>query len=465
MGMKAKSGPKKPSVVAKTLVAKGEDGDTAESRASHIAEKIGECAAAMKIEPCDLTWSDFRSYGSVAYGENKLGIVRRDITRLGGFNALRDSHFPPTPTDYAGIKKRVREHANLNRRLGYTANDDEFQFKQIEAFTSRIFSGRVKPVKIPRGPLTPNHIVSLLGKPVPASRIKRAVVVCIGDTHWGSDLLASETGALNYGKVEEARRLAQVVKQTIEYKPEYRHETELHVVLLGDLIHGNLHDLRDGAVTSEQQSRAIHLLIQAIAQFSAAYPKVTCHAVTGNHGRDKSRHQKPATAGKADSRETLIYSAVKMATRDCANVTWDIPMSAFATFSLFNRRVFVTHGDGVIRVGNPGQSINVAELEKQTNRLNATLKDYEEFSVVIVGHVHQSAKVLLNNGVTAIINGPMTPVDPFAVSIGLFESVSSQQIFESVPGFPVGDSRTITLDANVDNDSSLDEIVRPWTSF
>ena len=476
--MKAKAGPKTWAQVkrfstpapparpqAKTLVASGEDGDTADARAEHIAQKIGECAAASKVEPCDLTWADFRAYGAVAYGENNLGIVRRDITRLGGYNAIRDAHFPPVATAYAGVKKRVREHANVNRRLGHQANDDAFQFAQIEAFTERVFSGRVKPVKIHRGSLTPNHVVSLLGKPIPASRIKRAVVVCIGDVHWGSDVLATETGALNYGKVEEARRLAQVVKQTIEYKPEYRHETELHVVLLGDMLHGALHDLRDGAVMAEQQSRVIHLLIQAVAQFSAAYPKVAVTAVTGNHGRDKSRHLKKATSGKADSRETLLYSAVKMATRDCTNVTWDIPMCAFATFSLFNKRVFVTHGDGVIKVGNPGQSINVAELEKQTDRLNATLKDSDEFAVVIVGHVHQSAKVLLNNGVTVIVNGAMTPVDPFAVSIGLFESVSSQTIFESVPGYPVGDSRTITLDASVDADSSLDRIVTAWKEF
>lgn len=448
-----------------STIATGEGGDTAPARAEHIASKIAECAAAAKVEPCDLTWFDFRAFGAVSWGENNLGIIRRDITRLGGFNAIRDAFFPPVATAYAGTKLRTREHANLNRRLGTSATSDAFQYQQIEAFAKRVFAGRVKPVKIPRGPLTPNHIVSLLGKPVPASRIKRAVVVCIGDTHWGSDLSASETGAMNYGKVEEARRLAKVVKQTIEYKPEYRHETELHVVLLGDLIRGTLHDIRDGAIIAEQQSRAIHLLIQAVAQLSAAYPRVSIHCLTGNHDREQHRHQKPATSGKFDSRATLVYSAVKMATRDCVNVTWDIPLSAFCTFDLFNKKAFCTHGDGIIKVGNPGQSINVAELEKQTNRLNATLKDKDEFAIVIVGHVHQSAKVLLNNGVTAIINGPMTPIDSFALSIGLFESVSSQTIFESVPGYPVGDSRTITLDASVDKDASLDEIVRPWTEF
>jgi predicted phosphodiesterase len=452
MGMKAKSVPNKAVSTgsrAKTLVAKGEDGDTAAARAEHIAKKIGECAEAMKVEPCDLTWADFRSYGSVAYGENNLGIVRRDITRLGGFNALRDAHFPPEATAYAGVKKRVREHANLNRRLGVSANDDEFQFQRIEEFASRVFSGRVKFIPPPKA----------------APIIKRAVVMCLGDDHWGADLLKTETGAHDFGKVEEARCVAKCVKEMVEFNVEHRAETELHVVLLGDFIHGCLHDMRDGAVLSEQQSRAIHLLIQFVAHASAAYPKVTVHGVTGNHGRDKSRHIKQATSGKFDSREMLIYSAVKMATRALTNVTWDLPLSAFCVFKIFGKKYFVTHGDGVIKVGNPGQSINVSELEKQTNRLNATLRDKDEYSVVIVGHVHQSARVLLNNGVTVIVNGAGTPVDAFAVSIGIFESVSSQQIFEVVPGFPVGAGYPIMLDESVYQDESLDKLVKPWTEY
>jgi hypothetical protein len=63
------------------------------------------------------------------------------------------------------------------------------------------------------------------------------------------------------------------------------------------------------------------------------------------------------------------------------------------------------------------------------------------------------------------VNGPFTPVDSYAVSIGLFESVCSQQIFEAVPGHPVGDSRRITLDKSVDEDASLDGIIKEWSGF
>ena len=423
-----------------------------EDRAAHIAEHIKLCADGMRIAPSDLVWWDFRAYAGAAWGQNKIDMIGRDITRLGGFYAIRDSYFHQEGTEQAVARARIREHAQLSRRLGANATDEAFQYQQIEAFAERVFKGRVRPVgfakKLSKGP-----------------GFKRAVVVCLGDTHWGADLQASETGAHDFGKVEEARCVAQCVKETVSFNKQYRKETELHVVLLGDFIHGCLHDLRDGAVLAEQQSRAIHLLIQFVAHVAAAYLKVTIHCVSGNHDRDKARHFKPATSGKYDSHATLIYSAVKQATRDLKNVTWDIPLSAFCVFSIFDVKYFVTHGDGVIKVGNPGQAINTGELEKQTNRLNATLSETSEYKVVIVGHVHQSARTLLNNGVTVIVNGAGTPVDAFAVSIGIFESVSSQQIFEVVPNFPVGAGYPIMLGPSVYKNAELDKVVLPWIGF
>ena len=426
-----------------------------EQRVAYIAEQIAKCAEYLSKDPCDVGWWDFRAYGKIAWGKSRIEIAHRVISNVGGFQVIRDAYFSRKATDLAVVRQRVREHANLNRRLGHAATDEEFQYRQIEAFASRVFRGRVKP------------LVCEPRKKKAAARksIARELVVCLGDWHIGPDLLAEETGAVNFGTKEEARRAAKIVQQVCTYKPEYRNNTSLRVVLLGDFIHGCLHDLRDGAVMSEQKSRAIHLLIQVIAHFSRAFKKVTIEAITGNHGRDKQRHAKPATSGKWDSHEMTIYSAVKAACFALRNVEWHLPKSAFGVFSIFGKRYFYTHGNDVFRAGNPGQSINVAALESQANRLNATLRDRDEYAVVIIGHAHQAVQVLLNNGVAVIVNGPFTPVDSYAVSIGLFESVCSQQIFEAVPGHPVGDSRRITLDKSVDEDASLDGIIKEWSGF
>lgn len=427
--------------------------ESAKERAEHIADVISQCATQIGCEPCDVEWWTFREFVGAAFGQNNAGIVRRDVTRLGGYYAIRDAHFPKLGTDQAITNMRVREHANVNRRLGQFAASEAFQFQQIEAFAERVFKGRVKPVGFARK------------APSKGSEFRRELVVVISDTHFGSDIKASATGAVDYGKKQEARRMAAVVRQVVTYKPEYRHETALRVVLLGDLMHGCLHDIRDGAVMAEQKDRAMHLLIQAIAQFAAGFRKVTVECVTGNHGRDQLRHQKRATTDKWDSHEMTVYTAVRRACSALKNVAWHIPLSAFGTFTIFGKHYFITHGDTVINVGNPGSSINVKELERQVNRLNSTLGDKDKYAVVLVGHAHQFADVFLNNGVSVIVNGPFTSVDEYAVSIGIFESVSSQTMFEAVKGYPVGDLRRIVLDRKVDEDASLDEIVTAWSGF
>jgi hypothetical protein len=45
------------------------------------------------------------------------------------------------------------------------------------------------------------------------------------------------------------------------------------------------------------------------------------------------------------------------------------------------------------------------------------------------------------------------------------ESVSSQLIFETTADYPFGDSRLITLDKSVDEDTSLDSLVKMWRGF
>lgn len=426
---------------------------TAEQRAAEIAGWIGECAKATKLKPCDLTWADFREYGAIAYGQNRLGIARRDITRLGGFNAIRDHYYPSEPTDMAVTKQRLRQHANLNRKLGRNIAEETFIFEQLQKQVLGVFSGRVLPFR------------TETNRPRNKRETSRINTLLLSDLHFGSDLDAEETGFLDFGRVEEARRLAQVVQQAIEYKREHRAEAELRLLLAGDIIHGGLHDPRDGAIRSEQMSRAIHLLSQAVAQLAQHYKRIEVRCVTGNHGRDLVRHHGRATVAKFDSHESVIYSAVRMCCSNLKNVEFFIPKKPFDVYEVFGKKVFVTHGDTVIKPGNPGKEIKTGSLENQINRWNATLRDNDEYSVFCVGHVHTPLKTQLANGAYVVVNGALIPADNFCISIGIPETVCAQVIFESVPGYPVGDSRFIKLDQKVDKDKSLDKIIQPWRGY
>lgn len=270
---------------------------------------------------------------------------------------------------------------------------------------------------------------------------------------------------MGFTKTEESRRLAAIVKETINYKIQYRKNTKLKLLLLGDIIQNSLHDPRDGAVLAEQVCRAIHLLTQAISQLSANFPVVEVECQTGNHGRNTARHHGRAVNQKWDSVETLIYYSLMKAASSLKNVKFNIPQTPYGSYDVFGHKILYTHGDTFLKPGYPGTSINTKSLEGQINKINASLKDHDEYKAFIVGHVHTGSVTFLNNGAAMITNGALVPPDEFAVSIGIVESQAGQMLFESVKNYPVGDIRFIRVGEKEDKNKELDRIISPWKSY
>lgn len=319
----------------------------------------------------------------------------------------------------------------------------------LSRFVDSIYTNQIKPYK-----------ANSQKKPT-----TRALNLVLSDLHFGADIKSEETGYLNFGTIEESRRFAEIIKQTIDYKPHYRSETELHVNLLGDIIQHKLHDPQDAAPVSEQISRAVHLLSQGLAQLGEAFGSVKVYCATGNHGRDLNRHHSRATSGKWDSVETVIYFAVKKILAQYKNITFIIPKTPYVTYEVFGHKVFATHGDNVINVGNPGKNINISGVENQMNRINASLSDTDEIKVCIVGHTHCASVSNLNSGCVMITNGALPPVDQYTVSIGYIENRASQTIFESTSEHAVGDVRFIRVGKSTDEDKKLDMIIKPFGGF
>lgn len=423
---------------------------TDEQRSERISAVILECANALKIKPQAVSWPDFQDYTKYAYGKNNAGITPRDITSLGGFNSIRDAYFPPMASPLGLERQRIKEHAQLNRRLGAVETRIQYNLERIEEFASRVFRGRVELIK--------PHFSG-------ESQTNRIIVAVLSDLHFGSDLLAEETGCLDFGRVEEARRLAQVTKEICEYKIQYRADTELELLVLGDIFRGELHKGGDIVRLAEQQCRSIHLLVQCIAQCAANFKRIRVRFATGNHGRMLQFHHDRATFQKWNSHETVVYYAVMQACANLKNVEFFLPKTPYVTFDLFGKRGIATHGDTVLKPGNPGKAIKTGSIEDQINRINASLPDVEEYALVVVGHVHTPWRGMLGNGTWFIANGPLIPTDDFAVSIGHFETACGMQIFEAVPGYPVGDGRLIQVSRAHDSDASLDQIIKPWPGF
>jgi predicted phosphodiesterase len=376
-----------------------------------IGTTIAECAQMFKVEPHELTWYEYRRYIGHRYGRNDIGLMDYGITKAGGYNTVRDASFAIKPTPITVNKLRAQEHASINRKLGREDAQVQFTLNQITEQCERIFTKAYS-------------ITVCCNKYKPVEKTNQTLVAVFSDTHYGSDINGQETGVLSYGPVEEARRTAHFVKEIAGFDLANRATTDLIILINGDIIQGQLHDPRDGAVIAEQIERAMRILVQAITWLSAHFPKVKVIIQTGNHDRITSVHPKRAVNQKWNSFLTIIGMSLKYAIEaNTKNVEFEMAKTPYSTFEVQGQKVFATHGDTVLTLRH--NSIPVAKLAEATTRINSTLQGCI-YDVYIAGHIHSGTYTALPNGSNLYTNPSLCPSDPFAVSLGSMQSNCGQ---------------------------------------
>lgn len=347
---------------------------------------------------------------------------------------------------------RAKEERDLARSFSVLLAKDDLFFQRLEEFTTKLFAAN--PIKPSRYALKKHN------KP-----IKRELHLDVSDTHFRAMLDERELPK-KYQQVEEARRLAKVAQEAAEFKPHYRDDTALNVNLLGDMIQGILlHDPRDGAPLAEQVGAAIHLLVQMFEFLSQHFPKINIRCTPGNHGRNPLRHAARAMHQKWDAFETMIYYSLKTALARFPNITVEIPYTPYFIYNSLGHYILGTHGDTFIKVGNPDKNIDVVNVTKQINEINAARPANEKIEIVTAGHVHVGSRTRLSNGVVLITNGALIPPDGFMVNgVGKMESTCLQVLWESTEKHVAGDYRELTVD-EADDDKGLDAIIKPFVGF
>jgi hypothetical protein len=394
-----------------------------------------------KKDPCDLTWNEMQK----AVSNSDFNVDLQDLaSRVGGFRKAKDA--------LAGVKISqdsiaINSLAKDNKKKAKEDAELIFKMKDLEKTIVETFD----PIRLN---------IKKINKTSKTNK-QRALSLFLSDLHFGSDN-EETTGVKQYGRIEEARSLAKVIEETCNYKPQYRKYTKLNLNILGDVIQGKLHSVEDAAALSEQCCRAIHLLTQAIVLLANSFPEVDVNFADGNHDRIKTRHPERATSNKWDSYSHIIYFAISNALKGCKNVKFNLTKKPFIEYSVFEKNIYCTHGDTVLKTGYPGNTIQVKQLENEINKLNAKIEG-KKYSMVVVGHVHVGSIVHLSNGVALVTNGALTPPDQFSASLGTDPSApSGQWLIESVPGYVCGDSRFITVLEKDRKDSRLDKIISPY---
>lgn len=310
--------------------------------------------------------------------------------------------------------------------------------------------------------------INIFKQPVsrPRKKTKRTIVAHISDTHIGVNINKSELGHVNsYNSVIAARRLGLLFREIINYKREHRDETNLVVVLNGDIITGVIHSLEGGSVDdlTNQYAQAIRYFVSGISLCAAEFKKVDVYTTVGNHGRYTHKANKGQQSdSKWDSHEMNIYLALREILKSHSNVKVHLSKTPYALFAVHGHTFFATHGDTVLKMGNVSKTISMQKIKNEVNDIQVGLG--KKIDVLMVGHVHKQTFQTLDNGTEVLVNGCLSGVDSFAQSIGIFSNNPAQQIFEVTEDFAVGDVRFVRV-KHADNDKKLDNIIKPVESF
>lgn len=407
-------------------------------------KSMKQIAKELDKDPSEVTPSQF-------WSTDAFDLPEWEIRRVGGFKNLQSLYFPKTEENIV-VKKTG---ALLKERVTKVQNELGTRRLIAEELTQNL-----KDIV--------NEIDFKIHKPLPKSKkstkdAERTIVAHLSDTHYGCNIDRSELGGLNeYNWTIAARRSALFFQQIVNYKPQYRDKTEVVLLVNGDIIAGMIHNQEWFVdLLTTQFAGTLSILTQGISYLAQNFKQVRVVMTPGNHGR--SMHKADSGRGithKWDSYETQIFIAVREVLKaKCPNVQVDIPDSPFAIFKAQGHTYFVTHSDTVINVGNPGAALNMKSINNQINKLNASeLGGDAKFDAVICGHIHTPTLQLMESGCMLVLNGCLSGLDPYALSIGIFDSNPTQQLFEATDKHAVGDVRFIQV-KEADKDTSLDKVI------
>jgi hypothetical protein len=416
------------------------------ARVAKRAQRIASDYAALQPEDFDV------SVGNVGPTDGKAANEKRQEynARMGEFaSALQESGGDPSeiPQELgsyiSGLAEQERRFGNrrLSRSISLAAAHAELSRQLNKQTAIQFFSAKIEPTGY-----------ALKG---PGSTKKRTVVAHFSDLHLGAEMDA-RGNPMQFREVEEARRLEYFLRQILDYKPQYRKDSQLQVLIDGDVIDGFLqHDQRAGLPLSEQKAVFWHHFQRILALCSQQYPRVLVECQAGNHGRNIARHPGRATEDKWDGIEWDMYFALSQMCSKLPNVSFNIPFRAVSIVSHYGQNILVTHGDTEVKLGDPDTKAreNAATLD----RINSTRLYGVEFARGVHGHFHKGR---INP--FWLSNPALVPPNGHARGAGYIGEPCGQMLWEWTEGFPVGDIRMVEVGIAQDRDEKLGTLLPPF---
>jgi len=189
-------------------------------------------------------------------------------------------------------------------------------------------------------------------------------------------------------------------------KPSYE---GIVIPLGGDLLSGNIHEELSETNEAPVLQSAIDLteiMVQGIKGMADVFGKVFVPCVIGNHGRI---HKKPRAKNRAkDNYEWLVYHNIAKAFVNDDRVTFYIPESTDALFSIYGLNFLLSHGDqfkggsGISGMFTP-LMLGFSRKQKKQQAVG------KPFDIMMIAHWHQYIHTE-----SIIVNGSVKGYDEFA---------------------------------------------------
>jgi len=316
--------------------------------------------------------------------------------------------------------------------------------------------------------VTQKYLKTLFGTPKKKKEPHRSVVTIWSDHHFGTNVKKEEVGDRNeFNWVIAARRLGMLCEQLATYKVEQRivHD-ELVILLLGDIIGGVIHG-QEGPqhdLLVYQSSGTLSYYTQALYYLKEFFPKIRVVCQPGNHGRAMHKSSSDrALQQKQDSYENIIYNALSNKFADDPKVFFEIDATPYSDVQIQGHRIFATHGDTVLDIGNVGKLVNTARIEAKINQINSQeiKKGEKAYEMFCTGHVHTPHIAEVGVGYPFLVNGCLIGLDPFALSVGIQANNPVQLVWETTQEHVLGDTRRIKVIA-ADKKKKYEKIIRPY---
>ncbi len=229
-----------------------------------------------------------------------------------------------------------------------------------------------------------------------------AAVMHISDTHMGSVQNPDEIEGFNEYNPEicDARCMnytESVVKWVQLHRLAYRID-ELHILVTGDLISGDIHDelkITNAFPSPVQVVRAGELLARQIMFVAPHFSKVVVHFLCeDNHSRLTKKPQ--AKEAGLNSMNYLVGEIARIYTKEQSNIEFNIYPAYEIVIGILNRRYLILHGHNIRGwMGIPWYSIERKIAKEATARMGLMMDEYFAkrneigFHKMIFGHWHQ----------------------------------------------------------------------------